>query len=216
MSHEIAKPDAPTSRAINSTPLVLGTIGLLVGIHVLGYLPFDWLQFQLLALGFEPWRFEILLHGQYVSPWLSAALSPVTYSLLHGDVTHLAMNVAFLLAFGTALQRQLGGVRTAILYVASSAGGAAAVMLTYYITEQSPFVLGASGAICGLFGALVHRWKTHRWVIIAVFIGVNLLFGRTGMPTSAGVQEIAWDAHIGGFAVGYLLFPLLARRDANR
>lgn len=212
MSHRTYNLTARPLKAINSTPLVVSTIAVLAGIHVLWFVPFQPLQFYLLSLAYEPWRFLILLLGHDVRPWLTTLLSPLTYTLLHGDIVHLALNSAFLLAFGTGLQRQVGAWRTSALFLAGALGGSAAVTLTFYFTLQNTLVVGASGAVCGLFGGLVYCWPGHRLLIIAVFVAINIVFGMLGFPTASGIQAIAWDAHLGGFAAGLLLFPLLRPR----
>jgi membrane associated rhomboid family serine protease len=43
---------------------------------------------------------------------------------------------------------------------------------------------------------------------LVVWFGLNLLFGLLGAGASGGDQIIAWEAHIGGFLAGLLLFPL--------
>jgi membrane associated rhomboid family serine protease len=45
-------------------------------------------------------------------------------------------------------------------------------------------------------------------VFIGVFVLLNFLFGAgMAMPGTEGA-EVAWQAHLGGFAAGLLLFPL--------
>lgn len=215
VSHRTYNLTARPIRAINSTPLVLATIAVLAGVHALWFVPSQWLQFFLLTLSFEPHRFLRLAFGIDYSFWPATLLSPLSYTLLHGNLLHLTLNCAFLLAFGTGVQRQLGPWRTSILFLASTLGGAAAVTLSFYITLQATLVVGASGAICGLFGGLVHRWPGRRIPMIVVFVGVNIVFGVLGFPTADGIQAIAWDAHLGGFAVGFLLYPLLRPRPRD-
>ncbi|MBE7202468.1 MAG: rhomboid family intramembrane serine protease, partial [Parafilimonas terrae] len=46
---------------------------------------------------------------------------------------------------------------------------------------------------------------------LAIWLVTNLLFGLVSMPLMAESTAIAWDAHLGGFVVGFLLFPFLDR-----
>jgi membrane associated rhomboid family serine protease len=48
-------------------------------------------------------------------------------------------------------------------------------------------------------------------VFIAVWFGINLVFAVTGSAGGLTSGPVAWDAHIGGFLVGLLLFPLFDR-----
>ena len=47
---------------------------------------------------------------------------------------------------------------------------------------------------------------------IGVWFGVNLIFGISGVGSGVASGAIAWDAHLGGFAAGLLLFSLFDRR----
>jgi membrane associated rhomboid family serine protease len=51
----------------------------------------------------------------------------------------------------------------------------------------------------------------------ALFLGIwfatNLLFGIIAGPLGITDASIAWEAHIGGFLVGLLLFPLVDRAE---
>jgi membrane associated rhomboid family serine protease len=50
----------------------------------------------------------------------------------------------------------------------------------------------------------------------ALFLGIwlvtNLVFGIVAVPLGMSDASIAWDAHLGGFAAGFLLLPLLEPR----
>ena len=43
---------------------------------------------------------------------------------------------------------------------------------------------------------------------MAAWIGINILFGATGLSITGGVANVAWEAHLGGFAAGLLAFGL--------
>ena len=51
---------------------------------------------------------------------------------------------------------------------------------------------------------------------LIIWLLTNLLFGLVSMPLVGENAAIAWDAHLGGFIVGFLLFPLLDPREAGR
>jgi membrane associated rhomboid family serine protease len=85
-------------------------------------------------------------------------------------------------------------------------------------------VVGASAAISGLMGAAFRMMYVYDGALApifsrriltwsAVWLGINVLAGLTGLGTGTTVQLIAWQAHIGGYVAGLLLagpFALLS------
>jgi membrane associated rhomboid family serine protease len=141
------------------------------------------------------------------------------------------MNLFWMAAFGTPVARRFGPVRFMVLTVIASIGGAALHFATYY-NEFAP-VIGASGAVSGYMGAagrfafsfsgrgtrfnsdgpalgILQSFQNRQFVIFfAVWMGMNYLFG-SGIVGPSGVDSpIAWQAHIGGFVTGFLVFSLL-------
>jgi len=51
---------------------------------------------------------------------------------------------------------------------------------------------------------------------LAIWLGTNLLFGLVALPLGADNAAIAWDAHLGGFLAGFLLFPYLDAPSLRR
>jgi membrane associated rhomboid family serine protease len=149
----------------------------------------------------------------------------VTSMFLHGGWMHLAGNMLFLWIFGDNLEDEMGHGRFALFYLA--AGLAAAFLQTAAdLRSQIPMV-GASGAIAGVMGGyllLFPRAKVDvlfifvvffrifaipAWIVLGVWIGVQLFNGAM-TPTDAG--GVAYLAHVGGFAGGMLLtVPLWLR-----
>jgi membrane associated rhomboid family serine protease len=156
----------------------------------------------------------------------------LTHLFVHGDLTHLLINSAWLLAFGTPVARRIDtarflaffflcGIAGALLYLAVRVAGGDALIP----------VVGASGAISGLMGAAfrflfrgIERSKglrdigsvplmslketlRDRRVLLtaAVWTALNGLqaWGAVGLTAAAG---IAWEAHLGGFYAGLLLY----------
>ncbi len=77
-------------------------------------------------------------------------------------------------------------------------------------------IIGASGAVSGLFGAVVRLRMRRQLMVIASFLAINLVFAVTGLSFGGGVSGIAWEAHIGGFMAGWLLLPMLTSRPRLR
>lgn len=178
----------------------------------------------LLLLGVLPGRylaagdgFRLVLPGGF----MGEALPLLFYAFLHVNFLHLAVNSAWLLAFGTVVARLLGTWRFVLFYLLCAVAAALTHVL-FNAGSQVPMV-GASGAISGLMGAAFRvslpqilesenpaRGLTplsdRRFLIISgVWILSNIAFGLTGIRVADQVLMIAWDAHIGGFAAGVLL-----------
>lgn len=126
----------------------------------------------------------------------------LTTMFLHGGLMHLAINMLALYVFGTQMERILGRWWFLALYMASGiVGGAVFLMLSP--AAGGPAV-GASGAIFGLFGAMIaliipRRHTDAGRAMFQQMIGllvVNLLF-------TFAVPGIAWQAHVGGLVAGF-------------
>jgi membrane associated rhomboid family serine protease len=138
---------------------------------------------------------------------LTALLAPLTHLLIHGGWMHLIFNSIMGVALTVYFEKSFGTRSAAIFFVLCGLLGAA----FYFVLN--PFsttpVVGASGSISGLFGAMIilmHNTPGLRplgrrgpWPLIAfwvVFMSVTGLFGGSNM---------AWQAHVGGFIAGIAL-----------
>jgi membrane associated rhomboid family serine protease len=146
----------------------------------------------------------------------TALLDPVTYQFLHGSVAHLGMNMLALVAFGSGVERRIGG-RRMLVFALLCGVAAAATHFAVYPTSVDP-VIGFSGALSGLFGGILRfiarRGGTRLWPMVAVWLVMNVVTGETGMAGGDG-EIIAWVAHIGGFAAGLALFGVFDRRERD-
>lgn len=121
---------------------------------------------------------------------------------MHGGLAHLALNMIVLYQFGTILERYLGSLRFALLYLIG--GLVCSLLSAIYVYFQTLHthtfinVVGASGAICVLMGyyAFVDKSST-KGLIVAILL-------MSFVPILMGVN-IAWYAHIFGFICGYIL-----------
>jgi membrane associated rhomboid family serine protease len=144
----------------------------------------------------EPWRF-------------------LTSAFLHspGSIFHILLNMVALWAVGPYLEMQLGRVRYVSLYLLSAVGGSCVVLVTAALgwSDWRGGVVGASGAIFGLFGAaFVVMWRSgHPAQGILGIIGVNMVL-------SFLVPGISWQGHLGGLVTGALLAAAYAFAPAAR
>ena len=155
----------------------------------------------------EPWRF-------------------ITSAFAHspGQVMHILFNMfALWLVGGQYLEPLLGHVRYAVLYLLCAIGGS--VMLLLLAQPPSGPVLtwqdlgswgtpavGASGAVFGLFGALIvlnrKLGRSSAWMWATIVINAVLGFV---------VPNVAWQAHLGGFVTGVAVaFVLASTQERGR
>jgi membrane associated rhomboid family serine protease len=152
--------------------------------------------------------------------WVTLA----TFNFLHADWLHVGMNSAFALAFGAGPARLFGpGVRASLVFLAFFLVCGALSGLGYAMLPQSgPWALvGASGAVSGLMGATARLigghglgppWGRAFFSMAGSWVVINLLIGFTPLGQAfAESGQIAWEAHLIGFAVGAALVGIFAR-----
>lgn len=220
--------DEEPQRAINIPDGVLGILLILVFLHVLTTLWLDAAASADLAINtlFFPARYAHPMDGQGGAYFWSFA----SYSLFHANWLHLGLNAFWLAAFGSLVERRIGIARLLVFWVAASVAGALAFLATAWGTNA--ILLGASGAIAGLMGAAVRfafpedrrfaREHAHlnprqtitrtianrgAFMFAAIYLGLNVVF-----PALVPDMGIAWEAHLGGFLFGFLLFAVFDRR----
>lgn len=214
----------------NVPGVVLVLLGAFIAVHALRWmLPPEQDIWWTTALAYIPAR--TLGSGDGLPGGQIASLTSfVTHVFLHGDVTHLLINCAWLLAFGSPVARRTGAIRFLAFFFLCGAAGA----LFYLVVNGGVEILliGASGAISGLMGAAFRFLFTgfdaggafgpsarqepltslkdtllDRRVLFAIagwtILNMLLAWGAAGLTEAAG---IAWEAHIGGFFVGLLFY----------
>jgi membrane associated rhomboid family serine protease len=160
----------------------------------------------------------------------------VTHLFVHGDLTHLLVNSAWLLAFATAVARRTDTVRFLVFFML--AGAAGALFFTAVNGFKLTMLIGASGAISGLMGAAfrfifgddehgvprllgaeraplmsVADTLRDRRIMLAVagWVVLNVLVAWGAAGTLSEATGIAWEAHLGGFAAGLLTYGFFDR-----
>lgn len=184
-------------RARGGRPVVtLALIGSCVVLYVLQVLGGGAVEN---ALAFFPWLAD-------TQPWRY-----LTSAFLHSQSgllpLHLLFNMYVLYLTGPALEQLLGRGRFLALYLVSAFGGSVAFQLVWAATDAAPtYAVGASGAVFGLFGALLVVQRRMRVPVgqIGAVLAINLVI-------SFVVPNIAWEAHLGGLATGAALAALLVR-----
>ena len=143
----------------------------------------------------EPWRF-------------------ITSAFAHGGITHILFNMLALWMVGAQyLERLLGAARYAAVYLLSAVGGSVAYLLmssppTNDFATRSMWLtpaVGASGAVFGLFGALLvlNRHLGRSSAGMYATIAINAVIGFV-------VPNVAWQAHLGGLLTGAALAGVIS------
>lgn len=175
---------------------------------------------------------QLFLQRGGAAPW-----TLLTYAFLHGGWMHLGLNGVWMVAFGTPVARRFGSKRFLVFMAVTAVFGALAHWLCF------PFgfapVVGASAGISGLMGAAVRFmfqgtglspdirdvtplslttvFKDRRTLpFILVWFASNSLFGLGAGTLGLSDAPIAWQAHVGGFVAGLLLFPWFDPVPARR
>lgn len=174
----------PDSRAVVTYTL----IGINVIMYILQRVVDNWTglwAFAPFAGQAEPWRF-------------------ITSAFLHnpGSLLHILFNMYALYIVGPFLERALGRARFLALYALTAVAGNATMLLVASPGTGSWMtpVVGASGAVFGLFGAamvVLHRIRQPFGQFL-VILALNAVIGFV-------VPGIAWQAHAGGLVVGAIL-----------
>ena len=191
----------------------------------------------LLLFAFDPIRYGggVLPAGGMPGGFGAQVWTFVTYAFLHANWTHFGVNAIWFLAFGTAVARRFGTARFLVFFAVTAAAGAIAHLFAY--AGQHAPVIGASAAISGTMAAAMRFafqrggplsfWRTGSEadyrvpavplmralrepaviVFLLVWFGLNFVFGLWASPLIGQNEVVAWQAHIGGFLAGLLLFP---------
>lgn len=207
---------------LNASPIVK-RIGLtLVLIHFIRYLAPMHIDIALIErFSFISARYS--LAGAWQFDLFAYVMAPLTYMFLHGGMTHLLINTAMLLAFGTPIERILGRISFFALYVAS--GFASAVFWGLLHQDSFAPLVGASGAISGMAGAIgfiglfdgknnAMPFKSSSAAIAFVLLWLvfNFAFGVIGLAFLGLEGKVAWEAHLGGFLTGFVLVGFFKAR----
>jgi len=231
-------PQTPREPILTLPAALTAYIALLVVIHVVRMLlPYDIDDLVVEMFGFIPKRYDSTLLDVSFPGGSGAKLwTFVTYSLLHANLSHIGFNVLWLLPFGSALARRFGAMRFFLFMAVTAAAGALAHFITHEHAVAP--MIGASASVSGAMAAairfafvqgsflsfnrgdadaaakvpalsLARALRNGRVLgFLAVWFGVNIIFGMGAIAIGAEAGSVAWQAHIGGFLAGLMLFSL--------
>lgn len=169
-----------------------------------------------------PTRHDVFMTWGFVASDFTSGLAnmswytPLTifsHTLIHGSWMHLAFNIVMALALGILFERNFGTRTTAIFFFACAALGALFYLLLNPLS-QMPLV-GASGGVSGFFAATImllsergqmgNLGRRGPWPVLGFWLAFMLL---TGFLSG---ENVAWQAHMGGFLAGTGLYYGLSR-----
>ena len=119
-----------------------------------------------------------------------------TVALVHAGLLHLGFNMYALMVLGNPLETAFGSSKLLIVFFFSLLTGS---LTSAYFASASSYSVGASGAIFGLFGAMIIVGNKIGADVrsIYVIIGINFVIGFA-------VGGIDWKAHLGGLIGGLI------------
>jgi membrane associated rhomboid family serine protease len=155
-----------------------------------------------------------------------------TSMFMHAGVLHLIGNVLILYLLGLPLEERIGTKNFGIIYFITGI----AATLSFYLFSLSyknsvgllmfsnAHLLGASGAIFGIGGALLILYPKDRIPMILgfffttrapVWLAVGLMFAvESVLVFYSNMSNVAHIAHIGGIVCGIVIAPLIVRERA--
>jgi membrane associated rhomboid family serine protease len=231
-------PPAPPSEPILTLPGALTAYVLLLAIvHLRVLLPVEWENWTIDVFGFIPRRYDsTLLAIDFPGGAGAKVWTFVSYSLLHANLSHIGFNVLWLLPFGSALARRFGAFRFFLFMAVTAAAGALAHLVTHEHAVAP--MIGASASVSGTMAAairfafvrgsflsfsrgdadaaakvpalsLMRALRNPRVLgFLGVWFGVNIIFGVGSIAIGSDGASVAWQAHIGGFLAGLVMFSL--------
>ena len=150
-------------------------------------------------------------------------LTFITYMFLHASWMHLISNMLFLWVFADNVEDAFGYVAFGLFYLLCGIAGAAAHVVMSP-NSVAPLI-GASGAVSGVIGAYVLLYPRARvWILLffRIPLRISAIWVLGGwfllqvfsmfMATNNSDAEVAWWAHIGGFAAGLAITLVLRSR----
>ncbi len=169
---------------------------------------------------------KVVLGGAYLPEDIVQApswLTPATNIFLHGGFVHLAGNMLFLWVFGDNVEDAMGHVRFLAFYLLCGV----IASLAHAAVDPGSIrpLIGASGAISGVVAAylLLHP-NVRIWGVVLKVVPIQLpawaalggwLLFQIAQAFLDGEKQVAWFAHLGGFAAGLALTPLLVGRHVS-
>jgi membrane associated rhomboid family serine protease len=127
----------------------------------------------------------------------------IAYGFLHANPLHLAANMFLLILWGGHLEKRLGALYFAFVYVSGLAAGA---VVSKFTSPGSYLLIGSAGALSAVFGALIYLWAVDKseigWEFFAISVGI-------AVALIAIHSRIDWGTYLRGLFAGMICCGLL-------
>jgi rhomboid protease GluP len=146
----------------------------------------------------------------------------LTAGLLHFGPLHLAMNLLGLLYLGSRLERAWGSRRMVGAYAVATVTSMGLAPSLVALGEHQPYAIlvGASGGVMGLLGALIGHlavgWWRGRSRRIKHQLGMLLLIVCLQTLFDLSTPNVSFACHLLGLVTGLVMALVLGVLDRNR
>ena len=154
----------------------------------------------------------LLEHGAVmnVEPFRDESWRYIAAIFLHNGFDHLLMNSFALLVITPPMERILGTFRYALLYLLTGVLGNILSVALYDRMGEVALLVGASGAIYGVYGAFLYIALLQRHMLDEASRKMLFTLLIIGVVFSFA-PGIGWMAHLGGMLGGFFLYGLMIR-----
>src|SRR5678815_3708274 len=161
---------------------------------------------------------------RFIADPANGFLTIFTSMFMHAGWVHLGGNMLYLWIFGDNVEDRFGHLKFLVFYLLCGIAATFAQM-AFNMASEVPNV-GASGAIAGVLGAYILLYPGSRvrvlmgrnvvpmpaLAVIGVWILLQFVSGIGSISNTADTGGVAYMAHIGGFAAGFVLTFLFRGR----
>jgi membrane associated rhomboid family serine protease len=180
-------------------------------------------NFLIFILGYVIPRFDsnpgsylaLQLHSLPLQPW-----SIFTSMFVHGGFSHIFFNMLTLFFFGTFLLQLISTGKFLLVYFIGGIVGNLLFLLAAYLNigvNEYSIVVGASGAIYGIGGALVAMRPKVKVFVFPIPVPMQLWIAIIGgFLLTFFAYGIAWQAHLGGILAGLIAGFIFRRQERHR
>lgn len=164
-----------------------------------------------------------VISNDVIFPFKNVYLGLIYSNFFHANFIHILGNLWSFWIFGNNVEDKLGKIKFLIFLLIA---GAASISFHIILNQESLItVVGASGIVSGLMGAYVYLFPNAKLLVLVPF---GILFPTTikakyfmifwfvsQIFIAISSSNISWEAHIGGFIIGYTLLKILNYKRDN-
>ncbi len=151
--------------------------------------------------------------GVYTTVKWSRWETLITAIFLHGSVLHILFNMLWFRHLAPVVEEFYDAARFFLIFILTGIAG----NLASIFVEQAGTLVGASGSVFGLFGALIWYGYKRGGVVGSQVFRFGMVWAGIGMLLSfMPGMRISWAAHAGGLAAGFFLGSLFGFKEQKR